>query len=259
MNLPLQIALSKGDTRLSCLGQCERPFPAEILRTSVNPSLLSKWLSLVESQEAHKAFPNDVVRCPRCSYFEVIEDSRQSNTVFECKNRQCLALTCRLCGEEAHVPFKCGEVGRDTKTARRLLMEDKMTEALLRKCNTCSKRFYKTDGCNKMTCVCGSFQCYICGQSVASYDHFYSPGTPKLGTKSCPLYSDNIKLMKEAMEKGAMEAKVALQERKIAVAEKTKGLGKDDDGQSRISESRVSNSKSLLKRQAEEVTVCNIF
>ncbi len=163
---------------------------------------------------------------------------------------------CRLCGDEAHIPFECSEVGKDTKTARRLLIEDKMTEALLRKCNTCSKRFYKTDGCNKMTCVCGASQCYLCGKSVVSYDHFHAPGALNLGSKSCPLYSDNVKLMKEAMEKGAIEAKNILRERRLAVAEKTKGLKGEDE---RSFDADASEKDDALRATAEEVTVCNIF
>jgi hypothetical protein len=59
-----------------------------------------------------------------------------------------------------------------------------MTAALVRKCNKCEKPFLKDSGCNKMTCTCGNYQCYICSTDVDGYDHFGdNPG-------QCPLYDD---------------------------------------------------------------------
>ena len=39
-------------------------------------------------------------------------------------------------------------------------------QARVRECPDCKKRFYKTEGCNKMTCSCGTLSCYICRQKV---------------------------------------------------------------------------------------------
>lgn len=80
----------------------------------------------------------------------------------------------RLCKEPNHVPLKCDEVKTD---AARLYLEEKMTEALIRKCYNCGRTFFKEDGCNKMTCVCGALMCYICDKPVKGYDHFQGQGS----------------------------------------------------------------------------------
>lgn len=83
----------------------------------------------------------------------------------------------RLCKEVNHLPLKCDEVKSD---AARLLLEEKMTEALVRKCYSCKRTFFKEEGCNKMTCICGAQMCYICDQPVLNYTHFNAQG----GTRS---------------------------------------------------------------------------
>jgi hypothetical protein len=37
-------------------------------------------------------------------------------------------------------------------------------------------KFFKEEGCNKMTCSCGAQMCYVCGQPVKSYKHFNGNG-----------------------------------------------------------------------------------
>lgn len=80
----------------------------------------------------------------------------------------------RLCKEPSHIPLKCDEV-KNTDAAR-LYLEEKMTEALVRKCWSCGRTFFKEDGCNKMSCVCGAQMCYICDKPVNDYRHFEGQG-----------------------------------------------------------------------------------
>lgn len=54
----------------------------------------------------------------------------------------------------------------------RTFIENKLSEAMLRTCHNCSKRFMKEIGCNKMTCVCGASMCYVCREPDIDYDHF---------------------------------------------------------------------------------------
>lgn len=70
----------------------------------------------------------------------------------------------RSCKMLNHVPFKCHE--KETDKAR-LLLEEKMTEALVRKCFNCSRPFIKEEGCNKISCSCGANMCYVCDRSAS--------------------------------------------------------------------------------------------
>lgn len=56
------------------------------------------------------------------------------------------------------------------------MIELKMTEAMIRTCPNCNKRFFKESGCNKMTCVCGQSMCYICKEAITGYEHFNANG-----------------------------------------------------------------------------------
>ena len=55
-------------------------------------------------------------------------------------------------------------------------VEDRMTAALVITCKrkSCGKQFFKTEGCNHMTCPCGAHYCYECGEQLGSnpYEHF---------------------------------------------------------------------------------------
>ena len=68
----------------------------------------------------------------------------------------------RLCKEESHIPLRCEEVEKQNETDMRTYIENKMTEAMVRTCYKCRRRFYKLIGCNNMTCVCGAHMCYVC-------------------------------------------------------------------------------------------------
>ena len=87
-----------------------------------------------------------------------------------------LSISCRndfrLCREPSHIPLRCNEVERQGETSMRAYIENKMSEAMLRQCHKCKKRFYKTEGCNSMRCTCGAMMCYVCRKPIKSYDHF---------------------------------------------------------------------------------------
>jgi hypothetical protein len=44
----------------------------------------------------------------------------------------CQEETCKLCGEESHVPLRCSEVEKKGDTHKRLSVEEAMTQARLR-------------------------------------------------------------------------------------------------------------------------------
>ena len=96
---------------------------------------------------------------------------------------------------------------KDAEVRKRTYIENKMSEALMRKCWSCKKPFVKVDGCNKMTCQCGAQMCYLCRQPVKSYGHFYGQGGQPTAQKKCPLFSNNDVVHEREVAQTALEAK----------------------------------------------------
>jgi hypothetical protein len=63
----------------------------------------------------------------------------------------------------------CDEVEKGNVTKGRLLVEEAISAAKIRKCPNCKKAFIKSDGCNKITCGCGTKSCYIWYVVVGSW------------------------------------------------------------------------------------------
>ncbi|KAI8900550.1 hypothetical protein BC833DRAFT_258782 [Globomyces pollinis-pini] len=92
--------------------------------------------------------------------------------LFNCKNQQCLKVSCVSCSQLWSPLHKCFEKEKDSL---RVHVELAMSQALIRTCPSCHIRFSKIDGCNKMSCpYCKYVMCYICRQDIRSegYSHF---------------------------------------------------------------------------------------
>jgi len=138
------------------------------------------------------------------------------------------------CQEPNHLPLKCEEVEKDDELRARQAIEERMTQALIRyaifmifilnlqqiyfrECPKCHNKFVKTDGCNKMTCKCGTKICYICRIPIKDYNHFHQgpPGTnPR---KLCPLYSNNDELHVDIVMAEGAKAKEELAQKGVTL------------------------------------------
>jgi hypothetical protein len=96
-----------------------------------------------------------------------------------------------------------------------------MTEAKTRKCPKCKTPIIKSDGCNKMTCRCGTKMCYICRKQLTGnnpYAHFcQTPHCTHKSCKTCTLYSnadeDDERAMREAGEAAAQSYRDEVKEK----------------------------------------------
>ncbi|CAM1511701.1 Fc.00g092140.m01.CDS01 [Cosmosporella sp. VM-42] len=152
----------------------------------------------------------DLVTCPFCPYAAVCPDVKKDKE-FRCENPGCERVSCRICKLDTHTPKTCEEAAVDQGISARQVIEEAMSDAMIRKCNKCNTPFIKTAGCNKMTCTlpgCRNVQCYVCSQSCG-YDHFNDPNRGgKQG--NCPLF-DNSEIrhadeIREAEEKARAKA-----------------------------------------------------
>ncbi|KAK6337712.1 hypothetical protein TWF696_001195 [Orbilia brochopaga] len=137
---------------------------------------------------------------------------KQREQMFQCRNPTvCGKKSCRDCGKEWKPFHKCFE---NEEEALRLCVENAMAAAIKRTCPTCGTSFVKSDGCNRLTCVCGYVMCYVCRADLngIGYKHFCQhfrqvPGTACTECDNCDLYvqEDESLVLKIAGEKAQAE------------------------------------------------------
>lgn len=184
----------------NCIDEnCKVEFEMSTLSEVLEPNTLSKVLRNIQNEEIKKAGLDNLETCQHCTYAAIIENPLDK--VFRCLNPECLKETCRLCKEPNHLPLRCNEIEKSDEVNMRTWIENKVTEAMIRQCHACSKRFFKVEGCNMMHCVCGAAMCYICRAAVPSnigYKHFTENG--------CKQFTDVAELHQIEMEKAYKEA-----------------------------------------------------
>lgn len=121
----------------------------------------------------------DLVPCPQCEF--VVEMNDHADGVIRCLSAECGRHSCRWCGERDHRPLRCDQVEKDEEVRLRTHLEEVMTHALQRRCpnEKCAKFYDRIEGCNKMSCPCGTCFCYLCGATldkVRPYDHYADGG-----------------------------------------------------------------------------------
>lgn len=83
----------------------------------------------IQYDELKRANIEGLEYCPFCDYVALLSDTE---SVFKCKNIDCMKETCRKCRHEAHIPKRCNEIEYDEDVQRRTYIENKMSEALIR-------------------------------------------------------------------------------------------------------------------------------
>ncbi|KAJ3235999.1 hypothetical protein HDU81_011270 [Chytriomyces hyalinus] len=198
-------------TEIHCLdsGGCKFMFPRTEIERFLTPQVLAGYNRLCQEESLRVAGIDGLTTCPFCDYAVILQTDASEDKLFCCKNSQCSVISCRLCKRKNHIPQSCEEAAKDDTLSVRHQIEEAMTQALLRKCPKCDNQYYKTDGCNKMSCPrCHTLQCYV----QRGYDHFSNaPSGQVQAGKSCPLWEDtehrNAQDVSNALQLALEEAK----------------------------------------------------
>ncbi|KAF2847091.1 hypothetical protein T440DRAFT_471405 [Plenodomus tracheiphilus IPT5] len=130
---------------------------------------------------------------------------------FQCLSPTCGRPSCLACSLPWHDPHTCFS---SQLTSLRLTLERATTDAVKRTCPQCNLGFVKSEGCNKLVCLCGYSMCYICrqGLKVEGYQHFCGhfrerPGMPCGECDKCDLYrvEDEERVVKRAKDRAEAE------------------------------------------------------
>ncbi|XP_050295056.1 uncharacterized protein LOC126735155 [Anthonomus grandis grandis] len=195
----VEVQMGDGLTTFPCCNDCDSQFNLYVLQLALPQNIFEKLVLKIQSNELKKANLEGLEMCPFCDFVSV---TVEENKTFKCQNDDCLKESCRLCKHESHIPLRCNEIEYDEDVRRRTYIENMMTDALVRTCPNCNKKFVKSNGCNKMTCSCGTKVCYLCSQVINGYDHFSEAG--------CPLVTNDAVLDLNRVKKNADIAKLKL-------------------------------------------------
>jgi hypothetical protein len=130
---------------------------------------------------------------------------------FQCLSPSCGRASCLSCSTPWHDPHSCYS---SQLTSLRLTLERATTDAIKRTCPQCNLGFVKSEGCNKLVCLCGYSMCYVCrdGLGRQGYAHFCQhfrarPGGACTECNKCDLYrvENEEKAVKRAKENAERE------------------------------------------------------
>ena len=184
-----------GDYKLKCMAQddkvCDGIFSHNILKNILDPNLYKTYCDKETQEIVIHANISDIYTCPKCSiYFAILDEhykSAMNEPRFECLNIECKHISCYKCKNNFHGKFDCDFNIKNNNVHK--VIEEILTKHRTRRCPKCNKEFLRTDGCNKMTCLCKFKSCYVCRSKVIDYSHFQNDDN-KLANGKCPLYTN---------------------------------------------------------------------
>ncbi|XP_020864190.1 E3 ubiquitin-protein ligase RNF216 [Phascolarctos cinereus] len=210
-----EAVFGSGKSELSCMeASCTCSFPTSELEKVLPETILRKYYERKAEEEVAAACADELVRCPFCNFPALLDSEVKW---FSCPNPRCRKETCRKCQGlwKEHNGITCEQLAEKDDIKYRTSIEEKMTAARIRKCHKCGTSLIKSEGCNRMSCRCGSQMCYLCRASINGYDHFCqhprSPGAPCQECTKCSLWTDptedDEKLIQEIQKEAEEEQK----------------------------------------------------
>ncbi|XP_028843458.1 E3 ubiquitin-protein ligase RNF216 [Denticeps clupeoides] len=208
-----EAVFGSGRSELSCMdGNCTCSFPTSELEKVLPENILCKYYERQAEEAVAATCADELVRCPFCNFPALLD---KDVSLFSCPNPRCRKESCRKC----HVVWKdhagktCEQLLERDEIRLRVAFEEKMTAARVRKCHKCGTGLVKSEGCNRMSCRCGAFMCYLCREAINGYNHFCqharSPGAPCRQCKKCSLWTDptqdDERIIQEIQKEGEAE------------------------------------------------------
>ncbi|KNG51460.1 ring finger domain-containing protein [Stemphylium lycopersici] len=199
-----QIETQMGQSRCRpvCFGvdDCNGTFSRRQLQEVLSVKTFERLEHMQQMEDIEAAGLDFLSECPFCD-FKMECPPVEVDKEFRCQSMKCGKTSCRLCRKESHIPRSCEEYQKDSQITMRHIVEEAMSEALIRHCNKCKHPFIKELGCNKMTCThCRNAQCYVCSTNVTDYNHFGE------ARGKCPLHENIEDRHEQEVKRAADEA-----------------------------------------------------
>ncbi len=187
----------KLSSKITCINsqdKCYGLISDDILTVVLDVRVFSEY-NILKNMAEIKELCIDDINIKICQHCNAGTDIGESENVVEtliCM--ECFKDTCLKCNQIAHPDTECYALG-NVNRGQRQNIEDKMSEAVIIRCGNCNNTIVKDEGCNKVTCLCGNYICYICKQNVpksVGYSHFCTEhNCQKPNCKPCHLWDTN--------------------------------------------------------------------
>ncbi|XP_033827469.1 E3 ubiquitin-protein ligase RNF216 [Periophthalmus magnuspinnatus] len=210
-----EAVFGSGKSELSCLSaNCPCSFPVCELNKVLPENVLCKYYERQAEEAVAATCADELVRCPFCKFPALLD---RGISRFSCPNPRCRKESCRKCNVQwkEHIGKTCEQVLEQDEIRMRVVFEERMTAARVRKCTKCGTGLVKSEGCNRMSCRCGGFMCYLCREPINGYNHFCqharSPGAPCRHCRKCSLWTDptedDERIIQQIQKEGEAELK----------------------------------------------------
>jgi TRIAD3 protein (E3 ubiquitin-protein ligase RNF216) len=177
---------------IDCNEKCFGEFSEETLQSILNERVFTEYKNLKKVDEINELCVDDI-NIKLCQHCGAGTDIGENSEQYLLVCMECFKDTCLKCNQVDHPGKPCYSLG-NISHGKRQEIEDKMSEALIVKCNQCNKSIFKNEGCNKVTCICGTHNCYICKQIIpkaVGYSHFCR--SHDCDCNKCHLWEQNTK------------------------------------------------------------------
>jgi E3 ubiquitin-protein ligase RNF216 len=202
---------------------CNAEFSRNAKKSCLDDQTFERLERVQQQNELREAMLPGLENCPFCDFAAIcppIEEDKE----FRCHSLDCGLTSCRLCKAKTHLPKTCEENRKEQGVYERHLIEEKMTQALVRECPNCKVQIVKEGGCNKILCArCKTCICDVCGKDITKekYDHFKVSGP---GRNGCWQYD----VGDEGRGREIERVKAAEQAARAKVLEDNPGITEDD-------------------------------
>lgn len=166
--------LDNHDFPLKCMGNdatCSKPLSLPLIQKFLPPQRFEQLVEAAFSSYIDK-HPETFKYCntPGCSQIY-----RTTTSPHELQCPSCFSEVCTACHDESHTGMTCVEkrLSKDLREQERLFQEWVM-ESGVKKCPSCQAWVEKMEGCNHMSCKCGTHFCWFClgvFDQFGVYDH----------------------------------------------------------------------------------------
>ena len=208
-NAKSQVELSRYEIKCIDGSGCKAEFTIAEKHRFLNAKLLEVLDRLQQQSELRTAGLENLESCPFCDYAAIYPPVTEDKE-FRCKMPDCERISCRLCKADSHLPLTCAEHKKEQGVSERHILEEAMTNAIIRTCPKCGVPIFKDGGCNKMVCTkCRTYVCDYCGKDISkeSYGHFDNgAGSAASGKRKCPTQDNTIARNAERIAEAEKEA-----------------------------------------------------